>query len=206
MKKLLSLFAGALVFVALLMPVVAGAHEGEHTAPETAKPKTTLQERTKKRTTDTATKLTAAQMAVIKSRCSSVKGVIASVQAKTSAFKTARGNRYQKVYDHLAELGPKLKAAGIDTATYDTQIIELKVHLDDFNKAVDAYKVTVDDLKTMDCSTDPQGFVATVKTGVEQRMTVIEKSQAFRSHIKKNIKPTLVTIRKELATKKTEGQ
>lgn len=203
MKRIMPLLVSALVLISVLVPVVATARESDTaTSSDAEAKKTTIQERIQKRNAAMEKKLTQAQLTMVKNRCAMAKGMITSVQARTKTFKSSRVERYETAVTKLSALSAKLKAAGIDTTAFDTQVAEAKKRAETFEAAVETFKQSVDDLAAMDCAADPEGFVATIRSGVDERKAVLEAGRSFRTYIRETLKPTLKAIRTELAAKK----
>src|SRR5688500_5233862 len=211
-SKLLLMVAFVLPFLGLSSSMVSAVEGHGMDTPISSDQQTTTkktrEERLAERKAEVTQRLTQIQEVMVKGRCKAVSVIITNARSRITKFEEKRPPMYSTLVVKLERLGEKLKAADIDTATYDQQVSELETLVNDFAAEMDALKLAADDLAGMDCSADPQGFVATIKDAVNLRKSVIEKGREIRMHIKDTLKPTLATIRTELQAKAStsEGQ
>jgi len=207
MKKHIQILGATLLVVPLVFADVVSAMEDmpSTTTPESSQ-QTTTEERVKARREAAKQKLTDMQATMIKNRCKQANTIIANAQRRIATFQTNRDDRYTKLVDKLDDFSARLKAAGIDTTEYDAQVKALDVLAQQFHTDVTQLKQAVDDLHDMDCTTDPAGFVATVKAAVELRQDVIAKGREFRTKLRTTIKPTLAAFKVDLQAKKTHEE
>src|SRR4030095_195914 len=101
--------------------------------------------------------------------------------------------------------GDKLEAKGVDTATYDAQVDELKTKIETFHTDLANYKQATDDLAEMDCASDPDAFKAALESARQLSKQVVEEGKAIKDFLNNTIKPTLQTIHKQLESTEGEG-
>lgn len=164
-----------------------------------------LDKRLQSRVADMKTKLTTAQQEKLKVKCKSAQGIITSVGNKAEKAQTARTQAYGAVVANLSTLSTKLKAAGIDTTTLQSEIDTLKSKINTYNTDVANYKQVVADLSTMNCVQDPTSFQASLDAARAALNTVRTDATATRDYIKNTVKPTLETLKKQLTATKTNG-
>lgn len=208
LKKML-LFG--MLILPLAAPAVVFANESgdkpvssrELTAEEKRK---ALEKRIADRKAKPQSKLTPVQQNVVKTRCQVASSIIGGVQSRVTAFEQKRPDLYGDVVTKLEALGPRLAAADVDTASYDKQISELKTKVAAFDKETTALKTAVDDLPIIDCVTDPEAFVATVRESATSRQQVINTGREIRAYLKETVKPTLAQIQKDLQPAKEKNE
>ncbi len=218
-------FARALLAVAVVTPLLAGnvamAVEGSSNSssttstsnsssssssadtPLTEQQKTELAKRLSDRKTELKTKLTTAETAKIKGKCTTSQGVISSLGQRIKGIETSRTEVYNNVIDNLTKLSTKLKAKNIDTTTLDTEITTLKAKVATFNTDLTAYKQAVTDLKNMDCVSDPTAFKASLEAARTAREKVSKDAADIRTYLKDTVKVTLKDLRSQVEAKES---
>lgn len=208
------LLFGTLLVVPLLAFGSVAAHEGDDTTTQTDtstnEVKTgneglTLQERLDKYKAAVQKRLDNAEKARLKLRCKASQGHVSSLEGRIKGLETSRQHVYENTTSRLTSLSDKLKAKGVDTTEYDTQIAELKTKIETFNTDLAKYHEAVSDLSQMDCTADPDAFKAALETARTLRSQVVDDGQAIRDYLSNTIKPTLKAIRQQLE-QKTEGE
>jgi hypothetical protein len=149
-------------------------------------------------------RLTQVEQNVVKTRCRAANGLIKASQARLSSFVAKRTRVYSGLVERLESLSSRLQAAGVDTKTYDEQVGVLKGKAEAYGESVTTLQQAVDDLATMDCTADPEGFVASLQEAIRMREDVIAKGQDFRTYLKTTLKPTLTAIHMQLKDKEGE--
>lgn len=201
-----------LAIVLLLSPAVAVpvfAQEGadsdtsvsNQTTTDTDSEKT-REQRIQQRKDKLERRLTQAQLTTVRRRCEAAAGLVKANQARIKSFTVKRTQVYGGLVERLEALSPKLQAAGVDTTAYDEQVEELKSKAEAYETAIDSLQHAVDDLVDMDCTADPEGFVATQQEAIRLRTDVIAKGQDFRTYLKDTFKPTFTDIRTQLQAKR----
>lgn len=171
--------------------------------PLTEQQKTELAKRLSDRKTELKTKLTVAETAKIKGKCTTSQGVISSLGQRIKGIETSRTEVYNNVIDNLTKLSTKLKAKNIDTTTLDTEITTLKAKVATFNTDLTAYKQAVTDLKNMDCVTDPTAFKASLEAARTAREKVSKDAADIRTYLKDTVKVTLKDLRSQVEAKES---
>ncbi|HTE22613.1 MAG TPA: hypothetical protein VK674_06255 [Candidatus Limnocylindria bacterium] len=212
--KIKSLLLSAVLILPLLMGgvVAAQAHEdgdqsvsNQTTTTDTGMKKT-REERITARKAQVKERLTQIQQNRVKLVCRAANGKIKAAHARIGSFEAKRTKVYSGLVTRLEGLSAKLKAAGVDTTQYDQQVAILKTKAAAFDSALADLKQAAEDLETMDCTADPEGFMATLKEAHELRMDVIKKGQDFRNYLRGTFKATFAETRTQLQAKKTEGE
>lgn len=139
-------------------------------------------------------KLTKAQETRVKARCKASQSLINKVAAKAKETKTTRDEIYSKIITRASELSVKLKADDKDTTKLDQNITELQALVDTFKTDLQNLRQTATDVSALDCTSDPVSFKASLDTLRTAREKLSTDSQAIRTYVKDNLKPTLVTI------------
>lgn len=163
---------------------------------------TTLKQRIEARKAEFKVKLQAVEKARIMAKCAGAQGIITSVQNRSASAEKARTNVYNKLSDKLSSLITKLKAANVDTTELESELSGLQAKIKTFNTDMTTYKQAVSDLKDMDCKADPDAFKASLDDARKLREQLKTDATAIRTYVKDAIKPTLQTIRQDLAAKK----
>lgn len=215
-SKFLSVGAAAFaVVLAISVPVHAQVSEEAETPttqPTTAtQPQTTntttqsaMKDRIEKRKAELKTKLTNAQQIRLQNRCKNAQGRLQSVTQKTTAVQQNREKIYTKLLDRIAELQPKLVAAGVDTAQIESSVAELKAAIESFKASSSAYEQAIKDTAELDCQADPVAFQASLTSS----RTVLQKVRSDAANIRtitnQKVKPALVAAKTKLSETKAE--
>ena len=219
MKRLLTLGIGAFVAVPFVSGAIVFAHDGEPhpkvaqqqstttTQPDNtaADPVKALQDRINKRKADLKIRLNAAEKVKIQNKCKASQGLVRSVKGRVQGIETSRTQVHSNITDRLTDLSEKLKNKGADTVALDAAITELKNKIETFNTDLAAYKQAVSDLADMDCTTDPDGFKASLQASRTAQETVSKDAKDIRAYVNDTIKPLLKNIRTALEASNTEG-
>ncbi len=176
------------------------------TAAETAAATKALTDRIAKRKTELKTKLTNAEKVRLLSKCKAAQGLVRTTEGRVKGLEISRGQVYENTITHLTGLSEKLKNKGIDTTELNSDITILRSKITVFNTDLAVFKQNVSDLAAMDCTTDPDGFKASLEAARTAQQKVRQDALAVRSYINDTIKPLLKTIRAQLETKKTDGE
>lgn len=175
---------------------------GSSTTSDT-KDATELKARLQERVTEMKTKLTTAQQARVKNRCSNAQGVIKSVGTKVDGAQAAHTKVYSNVVSRLTALQEKLSTQGVDVTTLGEEIATLSSKITVYTTDLAAYKQAVADLSSMGCASDPTSFQASLDAARKELNTVRADSISIHEYITTTIKPTLTAIRTQLEA--TEG-
>jgi hypothetical protein len=222
MKKRVQLLV-AIVFVVACLPLASvlaidedtavsntGTSEQPATDEQSVKPviqddptapdyKTKLQERLAKRKELAKTRLTKAQETRLKARCKAAQGLIQSISANAKQANTSRTEVYTKIVDRMTKLSDALEKQGADTTDLDVKITELEKLVSAFETSMADLRQSAVDLSSMDCTTDPSGFKASLEALRAARETVAKDSANIRNYVKDSLKPALETIKTSLS-------
>lgn len=215
MLKKISLILCALLITPLLLNGMVVAHEGEHAETEKTEavetPKTgneglTLQQRAEKYKAANKTRLDNALKARLKERCKASQGAaISSLNQRVAGLLNSRQEKYTQLQERMTKLSTKLQAKGVDTTELDKEAAQLKTLTDTYLTDLAKYHEALDDLKNIDCATDPEAFKAALETTRSLRAQVVKDGSAVRTYVTGTIAPTLQTIRQQLKDK-PEGE
>ncbi len=218
MKDRIKLLVSVLLTLPLIgvIPAAAVAH-AETTTSSTTKPlitqatdaikadtaqlKQALQARIQARKDKLQVRLSALEQQRLKTRCKSSQGVVSSLQARINGIETAHTKAHTHVVSQLTDLSAKLPAQGLDNTQLQTEITNLNAQIAKFNSDFATYKDDVSDLAVMDCAADPVGFKASLEASRNQMGLLRQEGTAIQAYLKDTIKPTLQTIRTQIAAK-----
>lgn len=209
------LIASTFAFVATLLPLsVAVAHgqeaeaqEATTTAAEEQKPDpAALKARLEERKAALKTRLTAAKLARLKTRCKPAQSSISNIRGRIKGLETSRANVYENLLNRLNKLNERLKTHDVDTATFEAQLTELHTLIDTFSTDLDAYKLTIGDLADMDCASDPTAFQASLEAARTARTKAADSAKAVRAYLSETIKPTLKDLKAQFAQNSSDSQ
>jgi hypothetical protein len=210
------LFFAAMVLAPVLAVGTVAAHNGEdHSADDTTShsderqvlsENTTLQQRVEKYKAEAKARLDEAQKQRLQLRCKASQGLISSLKGRISGLETSRQQKYTNLVNRLTSLSDKLEAKSIDTATFDTQVAELKTKIEAYHTDLAAYKQAVSDLAEMDCAADADAFKAALESARALRAKVVEDGRSIKDYLNNTIKPTLQSIRQQVAKPETQGE
>jgi hypothetical protein len=210
MLKKISLILCALLITPLLVNGVVVAHAGHDETEKTEAvelPKTgneglTLQQRAEKYKAANKTRLDNALKARLKERCKASQGAaISSLNQRVAGLLNSRQEKYTQLQERMTKLSTKLQAKGVDTTELDKEAAQLKTLTDTYLTDLAKYHEALDDLKNIDCATDPEAFKAALETTRSLRAQVVKDGSAVRTYVTGTIAPTLQTIRQQLKDK-----
>lgn len=138
----------------------------------------------------------------IKNRCKGAQnGQISRVRGRFNGIQTSRSKVHANVLKQLENVATKLKAAGLDTTELEASIATLKTKIDTFNTDLAAYKQALSDLAEIDCTTEPEGFKASLEAARASLDKVKADAKDIRAYVKDTIKPQLVKLRTQIEAK-----
>ena len=161
-----------------------------------------LQDRLDARKQKQALNLSAADSARIASRCVNAQGKIRSLEGRVQGIETSRLQSYANIKSRLDKLVDKLKANNVDTTNLVANIAQYGVKTDTFFNLLTEYKQATADMGAMDCTTDAEGFQASLMSARDALATLRTSAEDIRSYLKNDVQQTLKTIRQQLV--KTE--
>ena len=185
----------------------SGSTSSNETENETEADQTARQQRIEKRKAELKIRLSSLEQAKIKTKCKNSQGLVMSLSGRIKGLQTSRNQVYTNLASRLTKLSGQLKDQGLDTATLDTQIAELKTKVDTFKTDLTAYKEAASDLADMDCVNDPTGFKASLEAARSTREKVAKDAMDIKTYVNDTIKPTLVRLHDQLeAQENTSGE
>lgn len=209
------LLSAVFVFAAVMLPLSAVQAHGDEsevleantTATEEQKPDpAALKARLEERKAALKTRLTAAKLARLKTRCKPAQSSISNIRGRIKGLETSRANVYENLLDRLNKLNERLKTHDVDTAAFEAQLTELHTLIDTFSADLDAYKLTVGDLADMDCASDPTAFQASLEAARTARTKAADSAKAVRTYLSETIKPTLKDLKAQFAQNSSDSQ
>lgn len=205
MKTSLRVLTSTFLIAPLLL--TGGVIALESQTPEnTVGDKALLQERLEKRKTELNIKqITATEKTRIQQKCKASQGSLSSLKGRLTGIDTSRTNVYSALTDRFTKLVDRLKLAGADTSELEAELGTLSTKIETFKTDLETYKLAVSDLAGMDCTTDPVAFKASLEAARAARVKVKSDTTEIKNYLSDTIKPTLKTIRDQLATNKTDG-
>ncbi|MEO8863387.1 MAG: hypothetical protein ABI354_03630 [Candidatus Saccharimonadales bacterium] len=166
-----------------------------------------ISDRIQERKTKLKTQLPYNLRNTITSKCVLAQSNIAPAKTRIATATTNRSQVYSEVVETLSNMATKLKTAGNNADTIDSNIVNLKSKIDTFNTDLAAYSQAVSDLADMECTKDPVGFKATLDTARDAHKIVVQDSQMIHSYVESDIKPSLAIIKQQMLddNKQTKG-
>lgn len=163
-----------------------------------------LAERLAKRKAALKQRLTFAEQNRLKLGCRAAQGRLRSVEVRLNGIETRRHTAYENLTNRLTGLSEKLADKGIDVTVLNQQLTELQAKIADFDANLAEYKQAVADLTAMDCQADPEAFKASLEAARTARAETVQAARSVNQYLKETIKPTLQTIRSNLAETENE--
>lgn len=209
MKKLKILVA-ILSLISLVNPVVVHAVD-EETATQNPKIPSEITsedvdaakkriERLQKYKDQATVKISANEEKRIAGACKSAQQITDKLSSDLTAVAERRSKAYTTVSDKISSLITRLEAVEVDAAELQASLTEFDSQVAALLESISEYKLTVEDISLMDCESDPAGFKAAIKSAKEQRVELVNSSQAIRSYISTIIKPIIQNIKESLST------
>jgi hypothetical protein len=207
-KKLTIIMAGlsACLFLGLA-PLAAAVGEADSQLTTTAETPATdkkeqLKARLETKKSELKIKLDENQKQRYKARCSAAQGTVKSLSENINGRVVVRQKAYTKLVEKLESLSFKLDAKAIDVVELNAQIETLKLKIAGFDTDLEAYKLSIADLKDVDCVTDPDAFKAALDASRLARDKLIATSKDIKSYVNDTVKVTIKTLREQLAAQK----
>jgi hypothetical protein len=151
------------------------------------------------------TKLDDAAKKRISGKCKASQTVVTVAETRAGEISENRSKAYSKISEKIQTLIVKVKAQNIDTTALEAANAAAKQKAETLAASMAAYKLTLTDLRQMDCVTDPTGFQATLEKARTQRETVKTQAQELRTYIDTVLKNEIKAIRLKLDPKSTAG-
>ncbi len=176
------------------------------TAEEAAKKLADMKKRLEENKLALKTKLDAAALKRITTKCKAAQGVVKGAETSANAISTNRGKAYAKIADSVQKLIDKLKADGKDTTELETALAAAKVKADALSTKMKTYEQTLADLRELDCVADPTAFQAALDTARTQRDGIKVAATDLRTYVSTTLKEAIRKFRPATTTEapKTE--
>ncbi len=123
---------------------------------------------------------------------------LATVHKKRSRAYADMSSRLQKVYERLEE-------QAFETSKLKANLDELNAKISSYNAEMKSLIRTVDDMKQIDCKTDPVAFIAALEYARNSHRDIISIVDDIREYITNTIKPTMNQIREQVVAGQTVG-
>jgi hypothetical protein len=157
-----------------------------------------LLDRIEKRKDARKLRLSFAEKAKLTSKCKAAQGLLRAAEVRIKGVETSRAQVHENLLARLNGLVTKLKEKQIDTGELETQITELTTKIEAFKTKITDYKQAVSDLGAMDCTTDPEGFKASLEDARALRVELKDAAADVRTYLRETIKETLKGIRQQV--------
>ncbi len=185
----------------LVVPCLFATGISAHLVSAQAEPveESTLVQRLEKRKAElNIRQLPNAEKLRLQQKCKASQGSLSALKGRITGINTSRANVYQALNNRLAKLVERLKSAGADTAGLETEITELSTKIETFSTDLEAYKLAVSDLASMECAADPVAFKASLEAARAARTKVASDANDIKKFVNDTIKPTIKELRAQL--------
>lgn len=208
--KIMTVLTGLFVVPIMLMSVVAAQESAPEQSTTTATESSTEQKPFVKRIQDRKDKRTERLSAVkarqLESRCKAAQGRLSSVKSKQGSVLATRQKLHNNMTERLDKLVVGLSARSLDVTKLKAEVETFKTLTASFELSYTEYQTAVDDLVTMDCASDPEGFQASLEDARTKLGQAREHAAALKIHLKDVIKPELQALRIQIgAAAQTQG-
>ena len=133
------------------------------------------------------------------SGCKPSQAIVKNLGEKVNANVPQRYKAFENLESHLDTLITKLGTTSVDLTKLKEEQAMLKTKIATFKTDYEAYKATLTDLRSVDCSTDTTGFKAALEDARTARQKLSDELADMKAYIKDTIKPTIVEIRQQVA-------
>ncbi len=155
----------------------------------------TLLQRKEQRKADLQIKIDTAKADRIANKCQNAQDRIQNAINHVDEVKANRVEKYDLVMAKLGNVIDRLKAANVDTTTLESQVADLDAKIQTFVDNVDAYRLALNDAASIDCVTDPEGFVLALEDARALKTSLRQEGDSIKQFIKDNIVVTLQSIK-----------
>jgi len=208
MKRILTNFLAALMLLVMIPgtvaavgeepsdPPVAEGSQEVRTLPQNVERREARIVQYKERVTERLTEVESKRITKV---CAAAQRKVVILADKTKTTTQARKDTYNNVGAKLDTIVEKLQSANVDTTDLEATIDEAKAQIVQLGQLLDGYLVMLDDLATIKCEDDPEGFKAALVLVRQQRQSIVAQAQSLREYVNVNIKTVLKDIRSQLA-------
>lgn len=190
----------SIVFV-LLMALVIFVAPNVWAQPDDAPIGSTLEQRVNQRKAEQKTNLTPKEVTKYQSICVKSQAAVRDLQTVLGTNISKRVDVYNKVDAKLLIIAGQLRLAGKDTKNLEAARTEYANKVISVTNAMNQYRVTLDDLVTIDCKADINGFIALVTTARQYHQSIRQQANDIKAYVEGTIKKSLDSHVKELQPK-----
>lgn len=187
---------------ALLTPVLVQADTGSHATTTDNTTTTSKDDESLKRAArlgeyKKALKetLTNEAKARIESRCVAAQTSVKNRTDSNSKALTNRTKAYNEITSNLHALSSALVAKGVDTTTFNADLLALQTKITSFTLLNSTYQQALNDVTMLDCKSDPTAFKAALEAARSAQKAVFNSAQEIRTYIANTIKPSLKALK-----------
>jgi hypothetical protein len=142
--------------------------------------------------------LSDAEQELIRSRCSGAQVALGKVLARSQTTSEARSKVYTSVIDVLSNTRVRFDKRQIDVSNLDLLIVQYQQKKQEFDTAITAYQVALDDAIRVDCRQFPNDFRAALEGVRTARKQVVDVSRDIRETTLSTLKTTFDTLKLRL--------
>lgn len=168
--------------------------------------KTELKTRITQIKADLKIKLTDAESKKLKLKCQPAQAIVKTVEVRVATNVLARTKAYQELTGKLTDITTKLQAKGVDVTEFKQEQTVLQAKITTFSTDLAAGKQAIDDVRNVDCVSDPAAFEAALQTAQAARDKLIKDATDIRAYVTGTIKPTLEKIRAQLEAQEKSSE
>ena len=149
--------------------------------------------------------VTAQQAANIKSKCATAQTAVSSVSNKLSDNIALRADVYNSLLSNLDSTIAKLKNASVPSTDLTAERNLLNSKIAGFSIDAASYKLSLSDLRSLDCASDPVAFQAVLEAARGHLTVISADATGIRQYVTDTIEPTLKLTSQGLSSAKTSG-
>lgn len=157
-----------------------------------------LKKRVDERKARLKTRLDATTKQRLATKCTPAQQKLSEFRGRVTKNDQAYLGKYDAFIKRLEKLEAKLDEEGIKSSELLNQVGELKVKYQALVDAIENMKTSVEDAKSVDCKTDPEGFKAALDDARTQAEAVKSARGDLENYIKTTLKPTIQALKEQL--------
>lgn len=161
----------------------------------------TLEQRVNQRKAEQKTNLTPKEVTKYQSTCVKSQAAVRDLQTVLGPNISKRVDVYNKVDAKLLIIAGQLRLAGKDTKNLEAARTEYANKVISVTNAMNQYRATLDDLVTIDCKADINGFIALITTARQYHQSIRQQANDIKAYVEGAIKKSLDNHVKELQPK-----
>lgn len=163
--------------------------------------KSELNARLEKRTANQKIRLNNAEAARVSARCGAAQQKLAETAKKFSENDKPLRAKYEAYIARLGKIGQKAEARGIDTTEFKTNVAAFTRQHEVMVGAINEFNLSMSDVRSVDCKTDPTAFKSTLEAARAELNTVkaarAELAKIAKGPLLESIKAIKVAAQKE---------